>query len=565
MVDQILIHFGVKDDASPGITKLNSTLGKTKDVSKSLVPGLDSAKQSVTGFMSANAALIGVLVGVGVALGKVLKDHIEYANQVRQLSALSGESTEATSRFLQVLDDYKISAGDALTATRALTKEGHAPSIDTLAKLSDQYLAINSVEEKNAFIMKNLGRGGAAWTEVLQKGSKALLEQGAAVSKNLILTQKMVDDARKAEIAMDNWGDAVTGLKTNLAVGLMPVLTNFVTGINEGVRAAEIMREKGLNPANKASKEYRDALAQAHEEQEAMTAAMLKNSDATNENSDAVMDNAKANEEAAQAMSDRISGMISLIDQMQSAEEDYTEKSKDLTEQRADAEHNLIDLWQEASDAQRDGLGVSEELQEKINDGIAQIDEIIEAEAELAAERDKNTLKFISNILAENLARDGWTTAEFEAFAAQQQAWGLWSADVVAKSKAAWQEAEKITQAINGIPTNKVSTITIVTQQVAQGMTNSQSLGGYDYGSQQYDNIAYAGRDSGGSGIAGETYMIGTGAQPELFTPSTNGTFTPANKLGASYNITINNPKKETAENSIRTALKKLSYLGVAQ
>jgi len=35
-----------------------------------------------------------------------------------------------------------------------------------------------------------------------------------------------------------------------------------------------------------------------------------------------------------------------------------------------------------------------------------------------------------------------------------------------------------------------------------------------------------ASRDSGGSGMAGETYLIGTGAQPELFTAPANGTFT---------------------------------------
>ena len=75
------------------------------------------------------------------------------------------------------------------------------------------------------------------------------------------------------------------------------------------------------------------------------------------------------------------------------------------------------------------------------------------------------------------------------------------------------------------------------------------------------------GRDSGGTGIAGTPYMIGTGAQPEIFIPNTNGTFIPNadKKIGGTvYNIVINNPKKETAENSIRSALKNLSYTGAA-
>jgi hypothetical protein len=35
-------------------------------------------------------------------------------------------------------------------------------------------------------------------------------------------------------------------------------------------------------------------------------------------------------------------------------------------------------------------------------------------------------------------------------------------------------------------------------------------------------------RDSGGPGAAGETYLIGRGAQPELFVPRSAGTFYPA-------------------------------------
>lgn len=73
--------------------------------------------------------------------------------------------------------------------------------------------------------------------------------------------------------------------------------------------------------------------------------------------------------------------------------------------------------------------------------------------------------------------------------------------------------------------------------------------------------------DSGGAGIAGQPYMIGTGAQPEIFVPTTNGTFIPnADKKGmiggVTYNIVVNNPKKETAENSIRRSMKLANYTG---
>ncbi|MGA9776673.1 MAG: hypothetical protein WBS33_00195, partial [Verrucomicrobiia bacterium] len=38
-------------------------------------------------------------------------------------------------------------------------------------------------------------------------------------------------------------------------------------------------------------------------------------------------------------------------------------------------------------------------------------------------------------------------------------------------------------------------------------------------------------RDSGGSGVPGQSYLIGRGAQPELFVPHTSGTFYPRNQI----------------------------------
>jgi hypothetical protein len=69
--------------------------------------------------------------------------------------------------------------------------------------------------------------------------------------------------------------------------------------------------------------------------------------------------------------------------------------------------------------------------------------------------------------------------------------------------------------------------------------------------------------DAGGIGRAGESYMIGTGAQPEMFTPGATGMFTPNAGGGKEINVVINNPVGETAETSIRRQLKNLSYLGV--
>lgn len=49
-----------------------------------------------------------------------------------------------------------------------------------------------------------------------------------------------------------------------------------------------------------------------------------------------------------------------------------------------------------------------------------------------------------------------------------------------------------------------------------------------------------ASRDAGGSGVPGESYLIGRGAQPELFVPQTAGAFYPADQWMSKGGITIN-------------------------
>lgn len=272
-----------------------------------------------------------------------IKTTLDYADSVRRLSEISGQSTEETSRFIQVLDDYKITANDAMVATRALTKEGHAPSIQTLAQLSDQYLKLGSAQEKNEFILKNLGRSGLQWVEILNKGSKTILEQGAAIDKSLILSQKMVDEARKNEVALDNWNDSVQALKISIGNELLPVLTSFVNGINEGARAAEIMQEKGLNPANKASQEYRDALRQAHEEQVAATQAMVESTSAMEDQGTAAEDTAKKLQELSDANQAYISGVLSYAN----AQNSYEDNRKNGLEQLSEAQQRLTQATHE--------------------------------------------------------------------------------------------------------------------------------------------------------------------------------------------------------------------------
>lgn len=218
--------------------------------------------RAITGQFGALGAMMQELTAKNVSWGNVaeqaatlvvtgLKESIratvEYAGEVRNLAAISGESTEETSRFIQVLDDYGLSADDALAATRALTNNGLAPNIETLAQLADQYNATNDAQAKNELIIKNLGRAGLQWVNVLKQGGAALRDQSAAVDESLILTERAVQQAREYEIAVDNWQDAVMGAKVAIGSALLPVMTDFINHTSDMNAAVELATASGQN------------------------------------------------------------------------------------------------------------------------------------------------------------------------------------------------------------------------------------------------------------------------------------------------------------------------------
>lgn len=476
-----------------------------------IVSAKDSASQVLrgvsSGFGSIGSAIQSLTSGVGlealtsqiIAFGKESVDAtVKYANEVRNLSMISGESTENTSRFLQVLDDYKLSAQDALTATRALTKQGLSPNIDTLAQLSDQYLSLNTAEAKNDFILKNLGRSGLQWVEVLNKGSAAIRAQGDAIDESLILTQKAVDDARKYEIALDNWNDSVQALKISIGSQLLPVLTNLTNGMNEGQRAAEIMTEQGLNPANKGSQEYRAALAQAHAEQEKMTEAMISNAAATEQNT---IDQ-KAQEEAIKALTKVNQDYLSTLGTISDGIADTTKKEQELQAEHASLlaeKQNLINQgwWPES---------------EKILDVNQKLAENEKAQQSNATEFETASRRRMLASAEEKLSIDGLTVAERDALQQQGIEWGLYTQQAVDRMNQEQAEIDRLVAKYSTIPTSISTTITTIHQDVYK---NPILSGG----------IVHA-RAGGGPAAAGMLYRVNE-TRTEYFRPSMSGTVVP--------------------------------------
>jgi len=162
------------------------------------------------------------------AVDETVGAYVKYADQVREISQVTGASAEETSRLLQVTDDYKIDAEALNTVMKKMATEGFSFTTESLAVLSDEYLQLNSGVERQIFLNEKFGKQGIAFAEIMLQGGAAIRDQAAAISDNLILTEQALVKAREYEIAQDNLNDSLEGMKIAVGERIVPALTDQI-------------------------------------------------------------------------------------------------------------------------------------------------------------------------------------------------------------------------------------------------------------------------------------------------------------------------------------------------
>lgn len=472
MAERVEIIVTAQDSASQILRGIAGNFGSIGDIVQSLTSG----------------RIIEELTEQIVKFGKEAIDAtVKYANEVRALSAVSGESAEETSRFIQVLDDYKISSQDAMTATRAMTKEGLVPNIDTLAKLSDEYLSITDKQKQNEFVIKNLGRAGLEWVEVLNLGGEAIRNQGAAVSEGLLLNEKMLKQARDLEFAQDNLNDAQQATYIIVGSKLIPVYTDFLNIMNGDIQALFT---------------FTDALGNAATGQQSLAdwAAQIVNSTMPSfmrEASKATEELGTSSEETAQ----KIQLTEEEIKAITKASESFLSTVGNLTGSLADYEKKHNDI------------------QNELNEGNITLQEAQSQWAALADEQEKASQRMILNMLQQQLSVDGLNEAETSYLLDTGLKWGIYSQKAVQEAQRAQEEVRRLSDEFNSVPEYKSSTIDLVTNYISNFISNT-----------------FGSNHAGGGGVsAGTLYRVNETRQ-EYFQPSMSGEVIPLGAGGKSGN-----------------------------
>jgi predicted DNA-binding ribbon-helix-helix protein len=172
-------------------------------------------------------AVIRISDAIGNFASEAVNAAQTYAQQVEDIARQTGTTVEEGSRLIQVADDMRVSVSDLSSALRIYStkqKEAGASaqiSTDLLAKLSDQYLALEPGIQRTNFLIDNFGRGGLAMAKLLEQGSEKMREMNAAVSDNLILTKESIAVSEGYRLTIDELQDSWSGFKNQIGLSLM--------------------------------------------------------------------------------------------------------------------------------------------------------------------------------------------------------------------------------------------------------------------------------------------------------------------------------------------------------
>jgi hypothetical protein len=213
--ERVNIQITATDNASATIGKITGSLSSMdkiiqsqvlKDVGVKMTQAFNWAKNEVKGLTS---------------------ELDNYVQETRKISMLTGTSTEEASRMIQVADDQRVSVEELTMALRMAAQKGLTPNIEGLAKLADQYNALPTAADRAAFAQENFGRGWVNMAKLLGQGGDAIRENAAAIDASLIIDQKAVDATDALYKAQDDLGDALTGVKLELATALLPAMQSL--------------------------------------------------------------------------------------------------------------------------------------------------------------------------------------------------------------------------------------------------------------------------------------------------------------------------------------------------
>lgn len=516
MANVIEILINARDNAS-------GVLNKTGSSAKSFTSGLNSIVQGATGVNLATVGMAGAVFYAGKALVDVANQTRDYNLQMADMALAMGTSIEEASKLYQISDDLRLNADTLKVAFRQMTSEGLQPNIETLASLADKYVSIEDPIERAQFAADKFGtRAGPEMKKLLSQGGQAIRDMADDVNAGLVATEEGARAAEEYYLAVDNLTDSWMSFKMTVGNSILPLLTDLLDGEKENARAINAKIAE-LKKGMAIQKQYGQDTAATEKEIKRLADQLMTMRDAQYRANSAQ----KEGETQANNLKESYDQLMDAVGS--SATESFAkfqDSQSKLGEQADDLRIKIADLSIQPylTDEQRTELDESKSKLKEIEDQIG----------DNQTAHDIETKKFIFNMLAKKLAADGEISALDQKLLESAAAnWGLadqtmvsWETttdSIVEGFNNGTLSIEGALAALNALPKRVTVGIDFVTNAVG-GILNL--------------NTDIEKRASGGSVSSNTPYIVGERG-PELFTPSSNGSITPNDKIGGNT-IVIN-------------------------
>ncbi len=248
--------------AKSGVGELTSKLAPADNMLAKLgITGQITGSQ--LGALGAGAAAAGV-AGLIALAGEGISKFQSLAANVLHFQQVTGTTADEASRFVAVMDDYKVSADQgALAFSRlgntiqqapqklsdlgiavARTKDGAVDMQATFFNVVDAYNATEDASRRAAIGTAAFGRGWQDLSNLLSQGSANLRQAFDSVTNGQVLSQKDLQMAEQYRLAMDNLHDAIRDFEMELGKGVIPALTTATTVTTKMIEAIDKLAAK---------------------------------------------------------------------------------------------------------------------------------------------------------------------------------------------------------------------------------------------------------------------------------------------------------------------------------
>lgn len=202
------------------------------------VKGLVNVKSSITGAMTAFAALAGAAYTVDKALDATAGVYVNYVQRVEESKRAMGLSAEETSRVIALTDDLGISY-EELSASLKKNADNTNFSIDGLARSSAEYLKLETASDRAKFAQERYGKQWQEFSKLLEKGPDQVRALAAAVDEGHIFDDEDIRNVEEYRLAVDALQDSQEAVAMSMGETIVPKLTQLTEGMNIYINLAK--------------------------------------------------------------------------------------------------------------------------------------------------------------------------------------------------------------------------------------------------------------------------------------------------------------------------------------